>query len=165
MIRKAKLQDVPQIIQLVNYYAQKDIMLGISKGQTYSKIREFFVVEKDKKITACGALHIYWDQLAEIRSLAVHEDYLGNGLGKNIVEALLNDAQDLGVGNVFTLTLKPVFFEKLGFAIIEKEKLPHKIWQDCMNCPKFPHCDEIALILSLSEEAKDIEEFDIINGE
>jgi amino-acid N-acetyltransferase len=150
MLRNARMEDVPQMVQLVNSYAQKDIMLGISTVQTCSKIREFTVAEENEEIIGCGALYIYMKELAEIRSLAVKEKYLGNGVGKKIVEHLCHEAKNLGINEIFTLTLKPEFFEKIGFSKVEMKKLPQKIWKDCVNCTKFPKCDEVALKISLN---------------
>jgi amino-acid N-acetyltransferase len=146
MIRKAKIKDVPEIVKLVNIYAQRDEMLPRSKTQVYQSLRDFVVIVDDETVIGCGALNIIWENLAEVRSLAVAPDYTGKGWGRQMVEYLLEEAHVLEIPRVFTLTYKPGFFEKLGFGLIEKKHLPHKVWKDCINCPKFPDCDEIALI-------------------
>ncbi len=146
MIRKAKIKDVPDIVKLVNVYAQRDEMLPRSKTQVYQSLRDFVVIVDDETVIGCGALNIIWENLAEVRSLAVAPDYTGKGWGRQIVEYLLEEAQVLEIPRVFTLTYKPGFFEKLSFDLIEKKHLPHKVWKDCINCPKFPDCNEIALI-------------------
>jgi amino-acid N-acetyltransferase len=100
--------------------------------------------------TVC--LHICWEDLAEVRSLAVAEDQGGKGIGRQLVQACLDEARQLGLKRVFALTYKPGFFEKLGFHTIEKSELPHKIWGDCMKCAKFPECDEIAMSIELQAD-------------
>ncbi|HHW06253.1 MAG TPA: N-acetyltransferase [Clostridia bacterium] len=145
-LRKAVISDVPQIQNLINYYAEKGLMLGRSLSSLYGGIREFIVAEKDAKIVGTGALHIVWSDLAEIRSLAIAPEYVKNGLGSRIVHALVEEARELGVSQVFTLTYQPGFFEKCGFHVIDKEQLPNKVWKDCLDCVKFPNCDETALL-------------------
>jgi len=146
MVRRAKLRDVHQLIQLVNSYAAKGEMLPRSLIQVYNNIRDYVVVEKEGQIIACGALHVVWEDIGEIRTLAVSSDYSGKGYGRKIVEYLINDASDLNLPTVFALTYKPEFFTKMGFTIVDKKDLPHKVWKDCLNCPKFPACDEIAMV-------------------
>ncbi len=149
MIRKAKIQDVPQLVDLINYYAQKGEMLPRTQGQVYSVLRDFVVIEQESKVVGVGALSIIWSDLAEVRSLAIAPDKQGQGLGRRIVETLLAEARDLELPQVFTLTYKPDFFVKLGFTLADKKDLPHKIWKDCIHCPKFPDCDEIAMVKML----------------
>lgn len=150
MVRKAILQDARQIHRLLLNYASNGLVLSRSLMEIFEAIRDFYVfVEKDRVLGA-AALNICWEDLAEIRSLVVDSDYSGRGIGNQLVTACLNEARQLGIGRVFALTYQQAFFEKLGFVVIEKSELPQKIWGDCIKCPKFPECDEIALSLSLS---------------
>lgn len=146
VIRKSKLKDVPSIRQIVNKFAEEGKMLPLSLNQIYERIRDFSVVEKNGKIIGCGALKIIWKDLAEIRSIAIKKQFQKKGYGKKIVEVLLKEAEELEIKRVFVLTYNPEFFNKFGFEKISKQKLPHKIWIDCINCPKFPRCDEIPMM-------------------
>ena len=149
-IRKALLKDAETIYELANFYANKALMLSRSRGAIYDSIRDFAVVEDDKgDVIACGALQVFWSDLAEVRTLAVKEDLKGKGIGKMIVDYLLQDARDLGIHRVFTLTYQPDFFKKCNFYEIDKEEMPHKVWKYCVNCPKFPNCDEICMVTVL----------------
>lgn len=145
MIRKAKLSDVEEMYTLVNKYAEKGLMLSRPRSMLYEFIRDFIVAERDEQIIGIGALHIMWHDLAEIRALAVKAGYTRQGIGKQIVEFLLQEAAGLNIPSVFTLTYQPGFFAKLGFVEVAKESMPQKFWRDCINCPKFPNCDEICL--------------------
>ncbi len=145
-IRKAKLSDSEAIHKLVNHYAKKGLMLARSRSAIYEDIRNYSVMEDKREVVGIGALSILWVDLAEIRTLAVKENYAGQGIGKQLVEHFLNEAKELGIKKVFTLTYKDVFFEKCGFEVISKEHMPHKVWKDCLNCPKFPNCDEILMV-------------------
>lgn len=149
IIRKAKLSDVEQIHELVNYYANKGLMLSRARTMLYENIRDFVVMEKDGEVLAVGALHILWSDLAELRTLAVKDGLLGQGIGKQLVEFILNEAKELGLQKVFTLTYQPGFFQKSGFILTEKETMPRKVWTDCINCPKFPDCNEICLEINI----------------
>ncbi len=146
LIRRAKIQDGAAITELINYYARQGDMLSRSQAQIYNQLRDFIVADESDAVVGCGALHIIWDNLAEVRSLAIAPEKVGQGLGRAIVEQLLLEAAELSLTQVFTLTYKPVFFEKLGFSRVDKKDLPHKVWKDCIHCPKFPDCDEVALI-------------------
>ena len=148
-IRKAKLKDVLYIRKLVNEFASKGKMLSLSLNQIYERLRDFWVIEKNKKIIGCGALKITWDNLGELRSLAISPLYQKKGYGKILVEKMIQEAVTLELKKIFALTYVPNFFKQFGFKKITKSKLPHKIWFDCINCPKFPDCDEIALIKTL----------------
>ena len=145
-VEKAKTDDVPQMHQLINYFADREEMLPRELHQIYENIRDYFVVRQDEKVIACVALSVYESDLAEIRSLAVAEGNQGKGFGARLVRACLDEAREIGVGTVFCLTYQPVFFEKLGFRRHDKMELPRKIWSECYQCPKFPDCGEIALI-------------------
>ncbi len=146
MIRKAGIKDISAIQQLINFFAEKDLMLARSLNELYENIRDFFVYEDKNKITGCAALHISWDDLAEIKSLAVDKKYQGKGVGSALIGACIEEARHMGAGRLFALTYVPDFFKKHGFKKIAHGKLPHKIWAECINCHKFPECDEIALI-------------------
>lgn len=148
-IRKAKITDIKQIHRFVNEFAKKEEMLPRSLNDLYEGIRDFFVYEDQGIIKGVCALHILWEDLAEIRSLAVKEEYRRVGIGKSLIKRCLKDAKELGIKRVFALTYQPVFFKKIGFTEIDKAKLPHKIWGDCLKCPKFPECDELAVIIYL----------------
>ena len=149
IIRKAKISDIGTIFELVNDFAKKGLMLPKSQIDLYESIRDFFVIEIDNKVVACGALKVFLDDLAEIRSLATNKDFQKMGLGKMITQKLLDDAKELGIKKVFTLSYQVDFFKKQGFTLIKKEELPQKIWRDCYKCPKFPNCDENALIIEI----------------
>ena len=143
---KARVSDVPQIHKLINFFGDKDEMLARSLREIYENIRDYFVVRQNGQVVACAALHINWSDLAEIKSLAVTEDYQRQGIGTRIVEACIREIVSLGIPTVFCLTYKPEFFEKSGFSRIDKAELPLKIWGECYRCPKFPDCDEVALV-------------------
>ncbi len=148
-IRKAVISDVKGIQKLVNEFARREEMIPRSINELYENIRDFFVAEDDNGITGVCALHVLWDDLAEIRSLAVHKDSQGAGIGSRLVKRCLADAKALGISRAFALTYRPTFFGQLGFTEIDKASLPQKIWGDCVRCPKFPECDEHALIINL----------------
>lgn len=150
MIRKAKMGDVKAIYDLLHYYAEKDMLLGRSFSSLYDRLRDFQVytevIDDNEVIFGVCALHICWDNLAEICSLAVREDAHSRGIGRQLVNACLKEAEELGIDRVFTLTYTLDFFSKLKFKPIDKNYLPHKVWRDCINCPKFPDCKEEAMM-------------------
>ena len=145
-VEKARVSDVAQMHKLINYFASKDKMLARSLSEIYENIRDYFVVREGEQVVACAALHVHWADLAEVKSLAVAENSQEQGIGAQLVAACLDEAKRMGMPAVFCLTYKPAFFEKLGFSQVEKGELPHKIWAECLRCPKFPNCDEVALI-------------------
>ncbi|MFA5310978.1 MAG: N-acetyltransferase [Candidatus Omnitrophota bacterium] len=145
MIRKAKIKDVKQMQEMINAFAKQDIMLARSLNELYENIRDFWVKEEKGKVTGCAALHISWDDLAEIKSVAVLRRRQGKGVGRELTEACLDEAVRLGIKKVFMLTYKPEYFKKFGFKRVSHASLPHKIWAECINCPKFPNCQEVAL--------------------
>ncbi len=151
-IRKATIADIHEIHEILNYFAGQGLLLPRSLSELYDHVRDFFVVESGESAPlihgVCG-LGVCWEDLAEIKSLAVSEEHQHRGLGKKLVEACMEDAHNLGIRRVFTLTYIPRFFLKLGFEEIEKSMLPHKIWADCLKCSKFPNCDETAMIIDL----------------
>jgi amino-acid N-acetyltransferase len=153
-IKKAKIGDVPQIQQLVNYFADKGLMLARPLSEIYENLRDYFVVRQNGKVLACAALHINWSDLAEVKALAVNETAQKKGLGAGLVAACVQEARDLDIPVVFCLTFQPEFFEKQHFARVDKMKLPRKVWSECFHCPKFPDCDEVALFYPLKEGAQ-----------
>jgi amino-acid N-acetyltransferase len=152
VIRKAHIKEVVQIHRLLSHYGGQGLLLSRSLSEIYDHLRDFFIMEDESKkgeILAVCALGICWEDLAEIRSLAVMGDCHGNDFGTMMVKKCLEEAIELGVKKVFTLTYAMGFFSKIGFRQIEKSALPHKIWADCFKCPKFPDCDEIAMMMEL----------------
>ncbi|MDP3791468.1 MAG: N-acetyltransferase [Candidatus Omnitrophota bacterium] len=149
MIRKATVSDVKKIQKLVNYYAKRERMLPRSLNELYENIRDFFVYCEGNNIYGCCALHIDWEDLAEIKSLAVASSKSGKGIGAKLLAQCLRDARSLKVRKVFALTYIPEFFEKFGFSIVDKKELPHKIWSECIRCMYFPGCKEIAMAKEL----------------
>lgn len=146
IVRKARATDVPAIQRLVAHFAQRGELLPRTLNELYERLRDFFVGDAGGEIVGICALSIYWEDLAEVRSLAVHDSQGGMGLGTALVRACLEEAASLGVRRVFALTYRPGFFEKLGFQTIDKRELPQKIWKDCIKCAKVDCCDEVALI-------------------
>lgn len=149
MIRHARIPDVKTIHQLLLGYANEGQLLGRSLADIYDALRDFYVYEENGEILGTCALAICWEDLAEVRSLAVKPGLSGRGIGRKLVETCLVEARQLGLKRVFALTYQPEFFGKLGFTEIEKSELPHKIWTACLNCVKFPDCDELAFAIEL----------------
>jgi len=152
-VEKAKISDVPQMHQLINYFAERDELLPRSLSELYENIRDCFVVRDGERMIACASLHVFWSDLAEIRSLAVAEASQERGLGVQLVKACLQEAEELGIATIFCLTYRPALFEKLGFSQVDKMELPRKVWTECYRCPKFPDCDEVALTYNLKPPA------------
>ena len=152
-IEKAKIQDVPQMHKLINQFADRGDMLPRPLSELYETVRDFFVIRRGEQVSACAALHVCWSDVAEIRSVAVTEGSQKQGLGDLLIEACLQEAGALGMDNVFCFTYKPDFFKHHGFVVIDKMELPRKVWTDCLRCPKFPNCDEVALIYHLEVQA------------
>jgi len=151
-IEKARIQDVPQMHRLINHFADKGEMLARSLSEIYENIRDFFVVRQGERVIACAALHVSWSDLAEIRSVAVADDSQQQGIGDKLVQACLKEASELGIPTVFCFTYQPAFFKRHRFVDIDKMELPRKVWTDCYRCPKFPNCDEVALIYHLEAQ-------------
>lgn len=161
-IRHARVSDVPAICDLIRVFADRKLMIRRSLGELYESIREFLVAtDDDGKILGCAALHVFWDDLAELKCLAVSEEAQGQGVGRKLVEACWNAAHELEIQSVFTLTYVAEFFEKCGYRQIEKSELPHKIWNECVRCPLFPNCNEVALIRSMSDKAGSLADADL----
>lgn len=150
-IRPARMGDVRPIHGLLTFFASKGLMLPRSISSLYDHLRDFVVYEEDGVILGICALHICWDDLAEIRSLAVVETKQKSGIGALLVESCLDEAKSLEIKNVFVLTYQAPFFRKFGFQDRDKQELPHKIWSDCLHCSKFPDCDEDALIFTFGD--------------
>ncbi len=147
---RASIADAQAIHDLVNTFAREGEMLPRTMAEVYENLRDFYVVrDTDGAVVACGALHILWEDLAEIKSLAVRADVQGHGLGARVVRACLDEARQIGLATAFALTYRPGFFEKLGFAQADVMTLPRKVWGECYRCPKFPGCNEIAMVLPL----------------
>jgi amino-acid N-acetyltransferase len=151
-IRKAKLNDVPDIHRLVNHYAGERIMLPRTLTDLYENVWEFTVVAMEEgKLVGCGALKLYNQEVAEIRSLCVDETLKSKGIGREIMEELLDEAEAFGLKTVFALTVAPIFFEKLGFHQIPRERFPTKVWRDCLRCERYTCCNEKAVTLELAD--------------
>ena len=150
-IRKAKISDVRQIQKLIEVAAQKGEMLSRSLSELYDNLRDYYVfqAESQGQILGTCAMHICWEDLAEIRSLVVREENCRQGIGTKLVEACLSEAISLGLYRIFALTYKPYFFQKFGFKTVDKSAMPHKIWADCIKCVKFPECNEVAVLLEV----------------
>lgn len=153
MIRKARIADAKQIHKLLMIYAKDGLMLSRSLSDIYEGIRDFYIFECDGVVAGTVCLHICWEDLAEVRSLAVASEYEGRGIGRQLVQACLDEARQLGLPRIFALTYQQAFFEKFCFHVVEKSELPHKVWGDCLKCAKFPDCDEIAMIVDLPTTA------------
>lgn len=150
LFRKARITDVEAIHSLISYWANKGLMLARSRSLLYEGIREFTVAEKEGRVVGAGGLHIIWEDLAEIRALAVDESVSGRGIGRGIVNFLLAEARELHIPKVFTLTFQPGFFQKCGFRPVPKDEMPQKVWKECINCPHFPNCKEESLMIDLN---------------
>ncbi|RMG74335.1 MAG: N-acetyltransferase [Nitrospirae bacterium] len=149
-IRRAVISDVREIQSLINRFARKELMLPKSLNEIYENLRDYYVCRASSgAMLGVCALHILWEDLAEIRSLAVTERAQKHGIGKKLVSRCLKEARALGLKKVFVLTYSREFFQRMGFKEIEKSTLPQKIWSDCLKCHKFPDCDEFALIKEL----------------
>jgi amino-acid N-acetyltransferase len=151
MIRNATIQDVPLMQAVINSHAELGKMLFKSYAELYENLRDFAVYEEDGKILGCAGLAILWADLAEVRSLAVDENYRGRGIGTQLVQWCLEEGRRLKIRKIMSLTYEQRFFEKLGFEVVEKETLPLKVWSDCVKCPKNDNCDEIAMVRVLTE--------------
>lgn len=148
-IRKARVQDVKPIHALLMESAGMGLLLPRSLSDLYRQLRDFSVLADrgTETVQGCCALAITWEDIAEIRSLAIAQAHRGKGSGKRLVEACMSEAVTLGLYRVFTLTYQVEFFGRLGFRVVDKEVLPQKVWADCLNCPKFPGCDETAMLI------------------
>jgi len=148
-VARARVGDASSVHRLISRFADKGEVLPRALSEIYDGIRDYFVVKKEGRVVACAALHVTWVDLAEIRSLAVAEQEQKQRIGSLLVQACIDEAKELGIPKVFCLVRKPAFFERHGFELIEKTELPQKVWAECYRCPKFPNCDEVALIRHL----------------
>ena len=148
-VDRAKVSDAISMHQMISHFADKGEILPRALSEIYEDIRDYFVVRERGRVIACAALHVTWVDLAEIRSLAVDEKEQNQQIGSLLIQACLEEAKELGMPRVFCLVRKPAFFEKHGFKLIDKMELPQKVWVECYRCPKFPNCDEVALIRRL----------------
>ena len=151
-VEKARIPDVPRIHKLINGFADRGQMLARPLSEIYESIRDFFVIRDGEQVIACAALHVAWSDLAEIRSVAVAEESQRKGVGARLVAACLQEADELGIKTVFCFTYRPEFFRQQQFVDIDKMELPRKVWTDCFRCPKFPNCDETALVFRAGEK-------------
>ncbi len=145
-IRKATVRDIPEVQRLINHFARKEEMLPRSLNELYETVRDIFVCEAGGKLLGTCCLHILWEDLAEVRSLAVRKEAQGRGIGTALVKRALREAKALGVKKVFVLTYIPEFFRRLNFREVDKSTLPQKIWGECLKCHRFPECDEVAML-------------------
>lgn len=150
-IRKARIDDVRRIKQLIETHMHEGFMLPRPLSELYENLRDFYVWEEEGVVHGCVGLHIVWEDLAEVKSLVVDHFGRGQGWGKALVEACLEEARELQIKRVFALTQVPNFFYKLGFAEIDRAHLPHKVWSECIKCHKFPECDEVAVGVTVCE--------------
>jgi amino-acid N-acetyltransferase len=151
-VRKARTADVAAMHAIINHYAEKQLMLPKTNLQLYENLRDYSVAvetEASELVLGCGALHIYWEDLAEIRALSVAPGTVHKGIGSLLVEALIEEARDLGINQVFLFTYVPDFFGRFGFIRVEHGSMPLKVYNECFHCPKFNKCDELAMVLHL----------------
>jgi len=162
-IRPARVGDVPAIYELIRTFADRKVMIRRSMGELYESIREFLVaVDDENRVIGCVALHVFWEDLAELKCLAVAEEAQGQSVGRQLVDACWAAALELELDSVFALTYAVRFFERSGYHQIDKAELPHKIWNECVRCPLFPNCQEVALIRSHQPERLTAESMPIL---
>lgn len=152
-VERATVRDAEGIHRVINFWAARGDLLPRTMGETYEHLRDFFVVREQDEVVACVALHITWADLAEVKSLAVREDRQTAGYGSALVRACIDEGRALGLDQLFALTYRPGFFERLGFVQADVMHLPRKVWNECYRCPKFPGCNEIAMTLDLHPAA------------
>lgn len=150
-IRKARIQEVRRIKQLIEQHMHEGFMLPRPLSELYENVRDFYVADEGGAIHGCAGLHVVWEDLAEIKSLVVDHHGRNKGWGRMLVNTCLEEARTMDIGHVFALTQIPAFFEKAGFSVIDKSELPHKVWSECVRCPKFTECDEIAVRINVRE--------------
>jgi len=150
VVRPAAIGDVPAIHHLLEIYAAKGNLLPRTMSELYRHLRDFFVVEKDNQVVACGALEIFTEDLGEVRSLVVDESHEGRGLGRLLVQRIETEARAIGLRRLMALTYVPAFFHKLGFQTVPMDTLPEKVWSVCVKCYKYNQCDETAVLMDLT---------------
>jgi amino-acid N-acetyltransferase len=148
-VRKAGMQDIPALLELINGYATRGIMLPRTEFELSENMRDFMVAFAGHQLVGCGAMHFYSPTMGEVRSLAVAESHKTHGIGRLIVDSLIYEAKLYGLDAVFAFTYVPGFFARVGFNEVERGELPLKAWKDCLRCPKFHACDEIAVLREL----------------
>lgn len=153
LVRNATMADVPAMHGLITHHAELGRMLFRSHADLYEHLRDFFVFEQAGVVLGCCAVELVWRDLAEVKSLAVAEEHRGRGIGRALVEAALREATRLGITRLFALTREPEFFARLGYRVVPKETLPHKVWTDCIRCPVQANCDEVAMVVDLGPAA------------
>jgi len=163
VIQKAQIRDVEEILELVNAFAAMNLMLPRGPQYMYENIRDFVIAcdsnvpvysmtetrELLHLVVACGSLHVLWEDIAEIRAVAIHPDYQHLGLGSKLIEVMKEEAKQLGIRHLYTFTLTENFFKTLGFRVQDRSELPPKVWGECSRCPKYFHCDEVGMVLDL----------------
>ena len=163
VIQKAQIRDVEEILELINAFAAMNLMLPRGPQYLYENIRDFVIacdsnvpvysVTETREVlpllVACGSLHVLWEDIAEIRALAIHPDYQHLGLGSKLIETMKEEAKQLGIHRLYTFTLTEDFFKTFGFRRQDRSELPPKVWGECSRCPKYFHCDEVGMVLDL----------------
>lgn len=150
VLRKARPRDVPALFKLIHQYAAEEVLLPRALPELYENVWEFTVAEIDGQLASCGALRVYSEDLAEVRSLCVDPQRQSAGLGRAVTNRLMHEAEELGLKRVFALTMVPDFFSKMGFYPVERGVLPQKVWRDCLQCEKYFRCDEVAMVFDLA---------------
>ncbi|MEM4267200.1 MAG: N-acetyltransferase [Candidatus Woesearchaeota archaeon] len=148
-LQRATIKDAKKIKWLIDVHASRQLLLPRSLHDIFENLRDFYIVRKNGDVVGCCSLHIVWDDLAEVRSLAIDSKYQAKGIGTALVKKCLADAKKLGIQKVFCLTYVPLFFSKLGFKEVPKSELPQKVWGDCIKCSKFPDCNEVPMMIML----------------
>lgn len=151
-VRKARMSDIAPLLELINGYAARGIMLPRTEFELSESMRDFTVAESEGRLVGCGALHFYSPTTGEVRSLAVAESAKTHGVGRRVIEAIIEEAFEYSLDAIFVFTYVPEFFRKMGFAEVERGALPLKAWKDCLRCPKFQVCDEIAMMRVIHPE-------------
>lgn len=151
-IQRAKLSDVPKVHRLITYFADQGEVLHRPLTELYENVRDYFVIKGGEELIACASVHVLWGDLAEIKAVAVREDYQSLGLGKLLLTRCFEEARDLELATVFVLTHKPAYYEQFGFQLVDVNTLPRKVWGECLRCPKFPQCNELAMVYHLKPE-------------
>ena len=151
MLRRAQVRDVKAIKSLIDRYREEGNLLPRALTEIYENVRDFFVIEENDEIGGCTALHVVWEDLAEIKSLVIDKRFRGHGYGDQLILAAMRETRGLQIDQVFALTAIPSYFAARGFAEIDKSVLPHKVWAECIKCHKFPDCDEVAVGTNVTE--------------